>query len=158
MLPICTIFSHLFPRWKIQEYFTIIPWRKDKHIFLSAKLLRISGEDAPVNKNSMSRYVSFCFWSCPPATHNTNRLGNSMHTLDSEVQCVELEIFFGLDEDYPRDIAAGVVVFFFGLDVDDKIGIPRIWISHLKLIIKKAAVSLSNHPPVCFPHLKHMYQ
>ena len=74
----------------------------------------------------MSRYVSFCFWSYPPAIHNINRLGNSMHTLDSEVQCVELEIFFGLDEDYPRDIAAGVVVFFFGLDVDDKIGIPRI--------------------------------
>ena len=81
-----------------------------------------------------------------------------MHTLDSEVECVELEIFLGLDEDYSWDIAAGVVVFLFGLDVDDKIGIPRIWISHLKLIIKKAAVNLSNHAPARFPHLNHINQ
>ena len=73
-----------------------------------------------------------------------------MHTLDSDVERVEIEIFLGLDEDHSWNIAAGVVVLLLGLNVDDEIGIPRIWISHL-IDYKKAAVGPNNHPPPASP-------
>ena len=119
MRSVCIISWH--HKWrirKIQECSTIVkwkmgkrisPWRSSDHHTCPASI--------PFDKTDHCLYIWLCFWSCLKTTGTTIHLGYLHLTFYSDIECVEVKLGEGFDEDDAFYAGARIVEYLLGFDM-----------------------------------------